>query len=508
MRGANVNKKKNLTRLFFRLNIFLTFLCMLSMLWAALSGIGIVADGSWVFVSLLTRKIPVWDHSYLRLFPISLQLPSLAWLNLVPGEKSVPVAALFYNLTLNLHGCLSLFASGWLLRRFRREDLFIFPAFNFVLCTQILMGFPYLIVQETLSLYWPLLLLLLLRKGDSRWELPALLLGFFCLAFSYEAAILLFALNLGLLFFSRIQGRSVAGDNLLLISNFIGLAFMAWRLLGAHHGPTDTFWAGLRASTFREPYREFSEVLIFLICLAILIWRGDSRRDRTLGSALAIAALLAGLRFFWMLAKTPAITLFSYTWQERTTVIPFSATLAGVCFWVVNGRKHHNFKASRTFQALQIALGVSLCLSLAHTLIVTSFWRHGSQRMAHLQKENPGCNVFDLHSAGSLIDWALLGNWLSTYSLNPGVKPELKSVFFVEDPPTGAHCRLEESAKLPRDHFFMLDEYQNFKFSREALAQNILALPIRIHRWNAATNEAEVEINPRNNSHADLARAP
>ena len=381
-----------------------------ALFWASFSHRALFADGSHFFFMVFDSRRLFWDPNYLRIFSSVLQIPSLVYMWLSPGSHSTTIPALLYDFTINLHPIVSLAFCFLILKKYQKLYFLYFPILSFSLCTQSLMGYPSLIIPETLSLFWPLFLLLLFRNGGSLLETLFLIVLTFCLAFTYEAAILFFALNIFVLFFLP-QNRGAKWESILLnLANFAGIGFMLWRLFGSHAGTKAPFLEALKFPILEGPFRMVGIIGLIILGLIIFLFSyfpsAQKKIEPLIFSLCAILVLFFSFRF-WQISS--AASFYHDIWIERTTVIPVAAAFA---FLLAIEAKKNISQQKSVQRCLALLTCVSLMISFARDIYLTDTWRNGYSKIQSLRKHNPGCNTITMEAVSQLLDKPNnIGHW-------------------------------------------------------------------------------------------------
>ena len=468
--------------------LLLLALNVISLLWAALSHRALNADGSYFFFRLMEERKFIWDVNYLRIFSSVLQLPSVIVMWLGPETKSNVIPSLLYDLAFNLHPILSLYLCYRILKRFDRIDYFLFPVLSFVLCTQALMSYPTLIVPETLSLYWPLFTLMIFRKGDTRWETPLLCALLFCMAFSYEVALLLFLLNIAILIFRRRNHLATRTSDLILISlNFFGFCFMLWRLFRPHAGRMDQFIFALRLPVWGQPFRVVGMAAIGALSLCIPIGYYVHKLRFLLSLSLVSLGLLLVFYFFgYVYLREDLTQIYSGAWLERTTAIPFSCAIACLfAFAASDGVSSWWSQRTGIYFGVSFLTCSALVISLGQDLMLTHIWRSTYDRVQFLRINHPGCNIISPELMTHYFEHPYMagGYWLPLYTLAPEKSLAVTSIFFVENSPTGDSCRPNSQSTQAKMSFDIGSSLNNFNL------RAIVTGSIRIHEWDNANQQ-------------------
>ena len=406
-------------------------------------------------------------------------------MKLFPQQNLNLLCARLLSIGMSFHPMLSLFFCYRILNTFHRLEYFVFPVISFALCTQSLMAYPALIVPESLSLFWPLLFLLLFRHGKSIRELIWPVLLSICLAYSYEAAVLLLALN-GLFILARLRFYPPrTGDYALTALNFLGCLFLLWSLFGPQPLDTHHFTNALLKSAPTEPYRllGFSSLVLIMINIFIPFFL------RKVESKIAILSLSVGIIqtiiFLIYISTTKQWNyIYGTVWNQRTTAIPIAGLLACILvFLVYFDRKEWWIRKSYSYTITLLLCCFFNLSSLIYDIGFTRTWREGYSFAQWITKNNPGCNIISTKAEQELFGKFAVGNWwiaLLTIGPEHGFYPE--SIFFVEENPTGTSCRKNNNVMGLNSIDFFLGFHG--RYDPSALETG----PIRIHSWDQKTN--------------------
>jgi hypothetical protein len=425
-----------------------------------------------------------YDVNLIRRLELLLQLPVVLFGQLT--SFTVPVLAKIYSLTICLHPAISLLFCWLILAKRQREYFFIFPLLSISVCTQILMAYSYIGIPLTMSFYWPLLLLLLFGNRRSMFEFLMSLLLSFGLFFGYEAAVLLFLLNIYILICSvRSSKTKPWRDLLLLLVNCVGLLFVAWRILGPYGNHKESFLRSLFSDPPTEPFRLFQMAAIFLMVAwtgALLICK-DRLQAKIYGFVIA-ASLGLPVLFFALLQMEGVRGVYNTVWYIRTTALPFAGLVCLLAIVVAQ------FEASKpnwwhgpAYHSLLVLTFVCVSIGIWQDFALTRLWNQGYVAMKNFGEKYPGCNIVSKRVYEKLFyqkyafgDW-----WLPYLSLDIAKSATVTSVILIQND-------VNENSCVPRDGKLWLEKPAGFDIPIEGYRRfdlsRLVAGPIFLHSWD------------------------
>ena len=356
------------------------------------------------------------------------------------------------------------------------------------------MGYPSLVLPETLSLYWPLFLLVIFQGRKSVNELTAIFVLSAIGCFSYEAAALLFAVNFLLLLF---QERKVDGEkgqkNILLITQFFTTVFLGARVFLASREDSQEFMAAILGAFWEGDFKKFAfSFLLALFFIAFLSMRSEKLDALAQKIGLVFSIFAGNFFFYWMIFSQHSYSNpFDTMWWERIVMVPISAGIALLMGALVIWRPLW-VKDSRSYSAAILIVCVALFISLARDLRVTTIWRGGYKAVMELRRDSEGCNILPKELALKLFrePFFITEYWLPSLSLAPELSLSPSTIFYVEENPTGESC-YQRGDIFGKDSGRFRGETARFDLSR------IKTRKIFLYHWNAEMARLEKTEIPR-----------
>lgn len=456
---------------------FLLVLYGLAAIFAALSHRTFFADGShWLFHMVGNQQF-FWDGQYWRLITLALEAPAIWLCHLI---RSTSIVTLVLELAFNLHPFLSLAACYYILKRQRREDLFVFPVLSFALCTGALMSYPSLVIPETLSVFWPLLFLVVNPDREGLGRAFFIGLGFVAMAFSYEAAVLLMGVLGIAVYWQRRSSLSRWQENYYLGLCFAVILFMLWRLFEPHAGPKQQFVTALLNSRL-DPFRALGIGAALVIAFCVF-WLSSSRWAKSFFYLATIAGPAAFLVYIFYRFDLKA--LGNPVWEARTTTIPICSVFAGLACYMALSKRQRNLEFTKGLYVFTCAV---LLASLVQDILLTRFWRLGYGAIQELREQGEGCNVISPEAFQNKIEtpYGFSNWWLPFVTAGFEYSASLNKIFFVETALSGKTC-------LVKDNFIDFDDGKSrmgIGFFKNYDVSQLSRGPIGIFEWDSATQK-------------------
>lgn len=385
---------------------------------AALSHRPLLHDGAYWYFFIIHDHAPNINQPFTRYFNVLFQAPAIALARYFPGDPGVRFATAWLDFIYSLHPVLSVAVTWWILRRQKLEALVIFPLLSFALATQSTIAFGVGVVPDSLSLFWPMLALLLDSKPGARANsiaLTALALG---LALTHEIAILMFGL-LAVVALARALQASERAERrratYLALAFAAGTIWYAWRIIGPTAANRWSF-----NNSVDQPLNGYQLYGMFVIAAlgAYLAHAALRLPGQRLVRLLPLASTAAGA---WLLASRAAsgTALHLHTQNvnqavvSRITAIPYAVAL-GFMAWllVVLARRLPELR-QRTHAMLCAVTAAALVISAAYDLGLTLSWREGTSAVLQALPAVGGCRSWTRaeiqpHSRKSgIVSWTL-----------------------------------------------------------------------------------------------------
>ncbi|MBL7713905.1 MAG: hypothetical protein JNL01_00470 [Bdellovibrionales bacterium] len=378
-------------------------LCTLQLVFAAWIHRPMMNDGSfWYFFIFHLRK-PFWDITYVRWLDTLLQWPAVLFLRAFENrfEDITPIVSGMMSFAYSLHPMVSLGACWKILTAKKRMDLLAFPVLALALSTLPTLAFATGEAPDAISVFWPLFLLVVLRKpidGLKDWAntLPILILTL-ALALSYEPAVFGFAV-LVLVTALRIRDLKASTKSsrmtewFLLALFSLGIFWLVYRAIGPTHGYQGNFLRSIKSTP--QGLRVYGFILGAALIPSIgmaFLKKGGNRW--TNGLLLSVT----GGATIWMLYRA----LIAQWWLEenilgqafdaRTTALPMTALIAGLA--IPLARRTAEFNAAFAQKTLDWVASVALGVAVINDFQVSLHWNRGVQFLKNYLEKNPGCTV-------------------------------------------------------------------------------------------------------------------
>lgn len=471
---------RDLAWLFEKLNLGVFTVIALSLSYSAFYFRPTIGDGSFWFFAIFNSRNFFWDRNLIRAISSVLQFPALVYLKLFP--QSVEPAAYILSFSFQWHPLVSLIACYLILKKAGRLELFFFPLSGFALCALNLMPYASLVVPETLSLFWPLFLLLTTNRLH-RFTLGAVTFLLFIFAFGYESGVILVPLFwLAILKNLHLLGRKKIF--LFLLSSLVFL-FYIYRLQTAPDFSkghfADAIFSGLFFGFRLHNLLAMVLFLTFLICLHFT----QSRMGTYLVAALS--AVNSAFFIFLCSSNIERKSLLNTVWASRTTAIPF-AFIIGIGFLYFYLQDHPRFKSHKA--ALSFYVFSILALGMVHDISIGMEWRKTYLTMQELFKLRPGCNELSTNAYNAYFRGVAEPGkiWLPFHSLNPQFDHEAKQIYFVQTNANGSACRIENDHLTFDDGISKLYARNHGHIEIEGM----LKLPYYVHDLNPLTGKIEI----------------
>lgn len=406
----------------------LLFICG-SLIYAASVNRPFFEEGILVFYQIINNKGFSFNELNYRWVILPMQLPLLIsqYLSWVPYYSYAKI----FSFSHVMHPIISLGFCFYLLQKRKRLDLFPFAVIGFCLGTMSLMAYSAVIVPETLSLYWPLFFLILLRTGSNSESLFIIVLSLFLMV-SYEASLLFFILNILILTKNKKRNESKIYYLIILI-NILGAIFMAWRIKFAPKSSIDLWLSSFNwgDELIDDGYRFFG--ILSVIFLLYSLYTSNKRVLLSLNFILFLSYL------FWFYYFGISEKVFSYIWQDRSTTIPLTSFICLMIFYY-----YKNSKINDLGKSLWVASCLFSIIALHQDLWLTKNWSDKYSKLQKLRDSLVGCNVISDKLMTQLYkDKRNFSNFAISY-LSMGIEKSKKpnSFIFVEEYPSLKSCQL------------------------------------------------------------------
>ena len=276
-------------------------------------------DGAgWIYYIL--QKGYFFDYGYWRRFSLVIESPFMLIKYLFPLAPTKLLIAVC-DFSFQCHPIISLIACWTILIKADRLDLIVFPALSYSLATLSTIGFAVGVVPESLSLFWPLLLLMTLFDELSWVSLSISVILILALAFTYEFSTIFIVLLAGIKLLRLKSNLSLKG---LIVLATLGLAqvFIFFRVFGPNAANQTFFWASIKSPLFG--FREYSLITLLFFSISIIPQRLPTR-IRKLG---LILFSVISLWYFVLFSRDGVILGSEYIF--RVSAIPTAFFIAVV----------------------------------------------------------------------------------------------------------------------------------------------------------------------------------
>ena len=444
---------KKLYRVFPFLSILLT--CIASF-YAAISHRSLMHDGSSWFFHILKQGF-FYDHNYTRYFTLVLESPAVILLKFFP-DIDIKWYLASLDFPFSFHSLISLFFCFLILKQKNRLEIFIFPMLSYATATLSTISFSVGIAPDSLSLFWPLLMLVLYRNPSSRNQYVWCLVLSTALMFTYEMSVIFFIIiSLVQYFKSRNSGKS--SDWVLLIINCIGGFYCTYRIIGPTSGNQNLFWSSLEKPL--DPFRIFIilEIALFFILLWCLV-----KLPRMLVPKIVVTFSIAVALFYSYYFFLGYFTIY-YGYYSRVTAIPVSAVIALGC--IIVDLKYLNIDYKNTVDLRGRLLGLPVLLvsivlftGSLYDIKFTHKWNKVRNAFYEYYKDKTGCiETNEVH--GFHLDWS--APYTSIFLQQ---SRKIKWIVFARDADKPNSCQLFADGYIHFvDEVYRVDNHPYFDFS-------------------------------------------